>query len=134
METYLLPIVLAILGGSSITALVTWLIFKRKQPLDELSAKTDASTKIVASAMDMVTRLEGQVKELQENDRNKEIRLEKMELESQTQANLIHRLTARIELWVTWAEELRINWAFLRLDEEPPRPPDMYEDRDKDNF
>lgn len=131
METYLLPIVLSILGGSTITALVTWLIFKRKQPYEDLSAKTDASTKLVASALSITTKLEEQVKELQANDRNKELRLEKMELESKTQASLIQRLTARIELWVTWAEEIRINWAFIRLDEDPPTPPDMYEDNEK---
>jgi len=131
METYLLPIVLSIFSGSTITALVTMLIAKRKQPYDALSAKTDASTQLVASALAISTKLEEQVKELQAKDRDKELRLEKMELESQTQASLIQRLTARIELWVTWAEEIRINWAFIRLDEEPPTPPDMYEDNEK---
>lgn len=130
METYLLPIVLSILSGSVITAWVTWQISKRKQPYDELSAKTDASTQIVASALAIATKLEEQVKVLQANDRDKELRLEKMELESKTQASLIQRLTARIELWVTWAEEIRINWAFIRLDEDPPTPPDMYEDKE----
>lgn len=130
METYLMPIVLAILGGSCVTALVTWLIFKRKQPYEDLSAKADASAQLVASALAIATKLESQVKELQANDADKERRLERMELESRTQANLIQRLTARIELWVTWAEEIRINWAFIRLDEEPPTPPDMQEEND----
>lgn len=131
METYFLPVVLSICGGGLVTAWVTWLIAKRKQPLDELSAKADASTQLVASALAITSKLEEQVKILEENDRNKEMRLEKMELESQTQASLIQRLTARIELWVTWAEEIRINWAFIRLDEDPPTPPDMYEDNNK---
>lgn len=130
METYLLPIVLSILGGSSITAWVTWQVSKRKQPYEDLSAKTDASTQLVASALAITSKLEEQVKILEDNDHNKEIRLEKMELESKTQASLIQRLTARIELWVTWAEEIRINWAFIRLDEDPPTPPDMYEDKE----
>lgn len=125
METYFLPIVLAILGSGGVTALVTWLISRKKQPLEELSAKTDAASVLVASSLAIVTKLEERVKSLEDTEVANEARIEKMELDSRTQANLINRLTARIELWVTWAEELRINWAFVRLDEEPPQPPDM---------
>lgn len=128
MELDMISIIVSVAGGSFFTALVAYIVYRGKKPMEDLSAKADASTKLVASALDMVTKLESQVKELQVNDVDKEKRLEKMELESRTQASLIQRLTARIELWVTWGEGIRINWPILRLQEEPPDPPLTDED------
>lgn len=128
MELDMISIIVSVAGGSFFTALVAYIVYRGKKPMEDLSAKADASTKLVASALDMVTKLESQVKELQVNDVDKERRLEKMELESRTQASLIQRLTARIELWVTWGEGIRVNWPILRLQEEPPDPPLTDED------
>lgn len=128
MEPDMISIIVSVAGGSFFTALVAYIVYRGKKPMEDLSAKADASTKLVASALDMVTKLESQVKELQVNDVDKERRLEKMELESRTQASLIQRLTARIELWVTWGEGIRVNWPILRLQEEPPDPPPTDED------
>lgn len=124
MDPNLLSIIISVAGGSFFTAIVSLIIYKSKKPMEDLSAKADASTKLVASALDMVTKLESQVKVLQDNDADREHRLEKMELESRTQASLIQRLTARIELWVTWGEEISVNWPLLRLSEEPPEVPE----------
>lgn len=128
MNEIILPIFLAVLSGSALTALVTYALGKKKQPLDALSAKTDAASSLVASSLSIVSKLEEKVKQLEDKDADKEIRLEKMELETRTQANLIQRLTARIELWVTWSEGLRINWPLIRLNEEPPDPPKITEE------
>lgn len=128
MDPNLLSIIISVAGGSFFTTIVSLIIYNSKKPMEDLSAKADASTKLVASALDMVTKLESQVKELQDNDADREHRLEKMELESRTQASLIQRLTARIELWVTWGEGIRVNWPILRLQEEPPDPPLTDED------
>lgn len=124
MDPNLLSIIISVAGGSFFTTIVSLIIYNSKKPMEDLSAKADASTKLVASALDMVTKLESQVKELQDNDADREHRLEKMELESRTQASLIQRLTARIELWVTWGEEISVNWPLLRLSEEPPEVPE----------
>ena len=97
MDTNILSIIISVAGGSFFTTIVSLIIYKSKKPMEDLSAKADASTKLVASALDMVTKLESQVKELQENDADREHRLVKMELESRTQASLIQRRTARIE-------------------------------------
>lgn len=128
MELDMISIIVSVAGGSFFTALVAYIVYRGKKPMEDLSAKADASTKLVASALEIATKLEAQVKELQDKDKDKEHRLEKMELESRTQASLIQRLTARIELWVTWGEGIRVNWPILRLQEEPPDPPPTDED------
>lgn len=128
MNEIILPLFLAVLGGSSLTAVVTYLLGKKKQPLDELSAKTDAASILVASSLSIVTKFEDRVKQLEESETLNNKRIEKMELETRTQANLIQRLTARIELWVTWGEGLRVNWPIIRLQEDPPEPPHSEDD------
>lgn len=124
MNEIILPLFLAVLGGSSLTAVVTYLLGKKKQPLDELSAKTDAASILVASSLSIVTKFEDRVKQLEESETLNNKRIEKMELETRTQANLIQRLTARIELWVTWGESISVNWPLIRLNEEPPSVPE----------
>lgn len=122
MPDWILSLLTILLGGGGlITAIVAWRRDQRQGPVE-------AQTAQVADAMVLSNAASELVKTLTERQRNFEDRIGAKEAiweaKLDAQDEKIDHLQMRVDAWIFWYNDLKVNWFMHRVKDVPPVPPD----------
>lgn len=122
MPDWIIPLISAVFGGSGIiAAIAAWRRDVKKGPIE-------AQTAQVADAMVLSNAATGLVKTLtdrQSDFENRFIEREKIwEAKLAAQDEKIDTLQSRVDAWIFWYNDLKVNWFLHRTKEMPPVPPE----------
>ena len=111
----------AVLSSSFLAAWIGYLTAKKRIPIEAHTAKADAAETITNSAIALTESWEKRFNEVMG-------RVQKLEEHAANQDKLLVKLRRYLDKWAEWAEGIRSEWDFLRLQDEAPVPPDMKEE------
>lgn len=108
-------------GGGLLTAIVAWRRDQRQGPVE-------AQTAQVADAMVLSNAASDLVKTLTERQKEFETRIEAKETiweaKLDAQDEKIDGLQSRVDAWIFWYNDLKVNWFLHRVKDDPPVPPE----------
>ena len=121
MPDWILSFLTVVLGGGGlITAIVAWRKDQRQGPVE-------AQTAQVADAMVLSNAASGLVKSLTDRQQSFEDRIVNKETvweaKLMAQDEKIESLQQRVDNWIFWYNDLKVNWFTHRTKDEPPQQP-----------
>ena len=121
MPDWILSFLTSVLGGGGlITAIVAWRKDQRQGPVE-------AQTAQVADAMVLSNAASGLVKSLTDRQQSFEDRIVNKETvweaKLMAQDEKIESLQQRVDNWIFWYNDLKVNWFTHRTKDEPPQQP-----------
>jgi hypothetical protein len=121
MPDWILSFLTVVLGGGGlITAIVAWRKDQRQGPVE-------AQTAQVADAMVLSNAASGLVKSLTDRQQSFEDRITNKETvweaKLMAQDERIENLQNRVDNWIFWYNDLKVNWFTHRTKDEPPQQP-----------
>lgn len=114
-----------LLGGSLVGAFLGHSISRKRLPIERQSSVITDSEKINTIALSTLERVDGELADTRKVLREQGADIKELGEKSAQQDIELHSLRRHINMWVTWAEGVRINWPILRLQDEAPEPPSM---------
>jgi hypothetical protein len=122
MPDWILPLLTIVFGGGGlITAIVAWRKDARQGPVEHQTAQ-------VADAMVLSNAASELIKTLTDRQKNFEDRIGVKEVvwegKLEAQDTKIDHLQSRVDSWIFWYNDLKVNWFLHRVKDVPPVPPD----------
>ena len=122
MPDWTIPLISALMGGSGIIAAITaWRRDVKKGPIEAQTAQVSDAMVLSNAASDLVKTLTERQKEFETRIEAKETILE-AKLDAQDEK--IDGLQSRVDAWIFWYNDLRVNWFLHRVKDVPPVPPE----------
>lgn len=122
MPDWILPLLTILLGGGGlITAIVSWRKDQRQGPVEAQTAQVADAMVLSNAASELVKTLTDRQKSFEDRIGVKETL---WEAKLDTQDHKIDALQTRVDSWIFWYNDLKVNWFLHRVKDVPPVPPD----------
>lgn len=129
MDPAVASIIVALIGGGGLAGLARAIFGgKHGEKITDKEVEEGRISPAYAFLVEQVAEIRRDFDEERESHRETKEKVDDLVAKNADYEKNILRLQRNLQSLVTWAHDLRLNWAFYRTREDPPNLPDIQED------
>ena len=121
-------IIVALIGGSGVAGLIKAIFGGKSEHITDHEVEEGSVSPAYAFIVEQVAEMRKDLDEERDSHRETKERVDALAAKNAAYEKNILRLQWNLQSLVTWAHDLRLNWAFYRTREDPPNLPDIQEE------
>ena len=128
MDPAVASVLVALIGGGGLAGLIKNLFGRKSEHITDKEVEEGSVNPAYAFLVEQVAEIRRDFDEERESHRETKERVDALAAKNADYEKNILRLQWNLHSFITWAHDLKTNWAFYRAREDPPTPPDIQAD------
>lgn len=127
MDPAMATIIVALIGGGGVAGLLKAIFGGKSENITDKEVEEGSVNPAYAFIVEQVAEMRKDLDEEREAHRETREKIDVLSAKNASYEKNIMRLQWNLHSFITWAHDIRVNWALYRTREDPPTPPDIQE-------
>ena len=127
MDPAVASVLVALIGGGGLAGLYKSIFGSKSEHVTDKEVEDSTVSPAYAFIVEQVAELRADLDEERESHKGTMSKVDDLVAKNANYEKNIMRLQWQLHSFITWAHDLRVNWALYRTREDPPTPPDIQE-------
>ena len=128
MDPAAASIIVALIGGGGLAGLIKAIFGGKNEPITDKEVEEGRISPAYTFLVEQVAEIRKDFDEERDSHRETKAKVDALAAKNADYEKNILRLQWNLQSFITWAHDLRTNWALYREREDPPTPPDIQAD------
>ena len=128
MDPALATVLVALIGGGGALGFIKEFRGRKSDNVTDKEVEEGSISPAYAFLVEQVAEIRRDFDEERESHRETKEKVDDLVAKNANYEKNILRLQWQLHSFITWAHDLRVNWALYRTREDPPTPPDIQAD------